>query len=504
MTVCPVTGGRLGSATYTLVNDDELLVGNVIGDRYHVHEILGQGSTGTVFVASHTSFARHAAMKVLRPRYVSVDAAARIFRADVLEALSISHPSLVEVFDIGALPDGAPFLVMERLEGETLADRLGRERFSVAAAADVMMQLLSAMEAVHARDLLVRDLRPQNVFLAARNGCRPVVKVLDLGLSRMIPLERVEAQWDGLRAAVGPNESTGALSIPYYLSPERIRGEQDVTASSDIFVAATILYEALTAQKAFSGASWSALLAQIEQARPTPIAIVRPDVPDDLTELITRALSADPRSRPATAAEMQDELRRVFEAPRRASSSMRTAPSNGAAGDAPTLPRKRATPHTPFVGAASAPALAATEPQRATATSTNTRPSARTTGPRAGALPSLDDPYDNEPGTDRLSVDATLSPIATVDEASAEHPVRTLRPPSRADIDIAVEIPIDAVRDTSPGGEADEDDETATRDLTPELQAHIEQMTRAATTEPPESVDGAELASPVRPAKPRR
>src|SRR4051812_4257136 len=286
VTICPVTGGRLGSASYTLGNEDEVLVGSVIAGRYQRRDILGQDSTGTVFGIEHLSFSRSAAMKILRPRYTSLDTIRHIFQSETRAALSIVHPSLCEVFDIGTLPDGAPFLVMERLEGDTLASRLGRERFSAAAAVDMLMQLLSVMEAVHARELLFRDLRPQNIFLASRRGCRPVLKVLDFGLSRLVSLEKVQAQWDALRAVAAPEDASGALSIPYYLSPERARSEHGLEPASDLFVAAVIFYEALTAQRPFDGTSWNALLGDIVRGQPTHVSVHRPDLPEELASLV--------------------------------------------------------------------------------------------------------------------------------------------------------------------------------------------------------------------------
>jgi len=485
VTVCPVTGGRLGSASYTLVNEDEMLVGTVVGERYHVRDILGQGSTGTVFGTVHAQFERNAAMKVLRPRFAMLDTVQRIFHTDARLAFGISHPSLCEVFDIGTLPDGAPFFVMERLEGDTLASRLGRERFSIAAAVDLMMQLLSVMEVVHARDLLLRDLRPQNIFLVNRRGCRPVLKLLDFGLSRLIPLEKVQQQWDGLRAVVGANDGSGVLSIPYYLSPERTRGEHGLEPTSDIFVAAMILYEALTGQKPFNGATWSTLLAQIAQAHPTPLTVLRPDVPEDLGALVTRALSSNPRERPPSAREMQDELRGVFEAPRRGSASLRTAPTSAAAGAAaPQAPARsdRSDNLTPFVGRAPMPVprpAAGTRPEQMlppTAPTQTDRPTRST-----------EELFDDETGTDRKQYDVTMQ-AQVVDEASADHPVRTVRPPSAVDIDIDVVIDHDDPA-TSRGGDiaaalsrskrrSDEEDETETMQLTPEVRRRIEQMTK--------------------------
>jgi hypothetical protein len=319
------------------------------------------------------------------------------------------------------------------------------------------------MDAVHARDVLLRDLRPQNIFLTHRRGCRPVLKLLDFGLSRLIPLEKVQQQWDGLRAVVGANDGSGVLSIPYYLSPERTRGEHGLEPTSDIFVATMILYEALTGQKPFNGSTWNALLTHIAQAQPTPLTVLRPDVPEDLGALLMRALSSNPRARPSSAREMQDELRAVFEAPRRGSASMRNAPP-GAAMDAPPMP----VPPMPV-------------PR-----------------PAAGVRPEEQD----------VTVRARAQ-VAEVDEASADHPIRTVRPPSAVDTDISIDVVVEHDDpETSRGGDiaaalsrskrrTDEEDETETMQLTPEVRARIEQMTR-------QHLAGSSIEDSTRPPPTRR
>ena len=508
VTMCPVTGARLGNATYTMTNEDEVLVGNVIGERYDVRDILGQGGSGTVFGVVHMQFVRTFAMKVLRPRYTSIDAVHRIFHGEARAAFSVAHPSLCEIFDVGTLPDGAPFFVMEKLEGDTLASRLGKERFSAAAAVDLMMQLLAAMDAIHSRELVLRDLRPQNIFLSHRRGCRPVVKVLDFGLARLVPLEHVQKDWDALRAVAAPNDTSGSLSIPYYLSPERTRGEHGVDAASDIFAAGVIFYEALTAQKPFNGPTWSSLVGQIQQAQPTPLAVLRPDVPAELSALVTRALSAKPRSRPASAKEMQDELRAAFEGQRRGSASMRAMPVSSVDSAAHTPVR----PVTGNLPAFSLPASALAPPSVPVSRTAPPTAAHVTERPRAPAPEEL---YDDETSTDtdRKSIDTIIanrdsaaaaasrqgglhaSAARVPDEASADHPVRTVRPPSIADmgdaddmgeIDVVVEPDAPA---TSRGGDLatalglssklDEDEETETMQLTPEVRARIEQMTKS-------------------------
>src|SRR5262249_9704565 len=119
-----VAGAPPGRAT--LLGADEALVGNVVAERYQVGDVLGKGGTGTVFAIEHLSFPRAATMKVLRPHYASEDLVSRVFHGEARAAWSVLHPNLCEVFDIGALPDGSPFFVMERLEGETLATRIAR------------------------------------------------------------------------------------------------------------------------------------------------------------------------------------------------------------------------------------------------------------------------------------------------------------------------------------------------------------------------------------------
>ena len=321
---------------------DDLLVGSVVADRYHVATVLGRGTTGTVFGVEHIHFGRRAAMKVLRPRFADSEALHRVFHGDARAAWSVVHPCLAEVFDIGTLPDGSPFFVTEYLEGETLAKRMARERLSLAAAVDVMMQLLSAIDAIHARALLLRELHPENVFLVHRRGCRPLAKILDFGLARLAPLERFQEEWDA------PAESS-RLEHCHYVSPERTRSEHGVEPASDLFVASVIFYEALTGRRPFTATSYGALMREIAQATPPPVTDLREDVPLELDAFVRRGLSDDPRARAASARDMQDELRRVFEGTRRSigSAAHATSPPPEPSAAPPSL----ASPALPMLGA---------------------------------------------------------------------------------------------------------------------------------------------------------
>ena len=474
--------------------NDEALVGNVVADRYSIGDVIGVGSTGTVFRVEHVTFARAAAMKVLRPTLATPELVSRVFHGEARAAWSVSHPCLCEVFDIGTLPDGAPFFVMERLEGETLATRIARERLSLAAAVDVMMQLLSAIAAIHARDLLLRDLRPQNIYLAHRRGCRPLLKVLDFGLARLTPLDRLQEDWEALRATTPEPRSA---AIPFYLSPERTRGEHGVEPASDLFVAAAIFYEALAGERAFHARSWNELLTTIAQGKPAGLHERRSDVSPELGAFVSRCLSASPRLRPASAKEMQDELRGIIEGVRKGSGSMIAVATIAPAqdGSAPTF-SSIAAPASPRPAPAEAqrPPSGSSERdagsydvayEEETETQRDALGDTAFVGDDEQVIPRLwpAGEQEDELSTAARRVDPALLHVSgAVDEASAENADRTVPPPPSIDITFddsterTVELRGQMGARTEPAAPRDEDEETETMELTPELRARVDQL----------------------------
>jgi serine/threonine protein kinase len=512
--VCPATGASVQRSRLTAITEDELLVGSVLGDRYHVGDVIGKGTTGTVFAGEHLSFGRPCALKVLRPRYTSLEVIHAVFQGEARHAWRVVHPCLVEILDIGTAPDGAPFFVMEALQGETLAARLRRDRLSLASAVDMMMQLLSALQAIHAKDQLLRDLRPQNIYLATRRGCRPLVKLLDLGLTRLVPLDRIQEEWDVQRALVSEADTAGALAIPYYFSPERTRGDHGLSPSSDLFVITSIFYEALSGERPFVSGTLDGLLLQIARGSPMPLADLRPDVPADLCHLIARTLSSSPLARPASAKEMQDELRSIFEGQRRQplgrTSAHPSVPSSMmAAASVVPIDSTAHTPREARVEQEPSPALYSAADQHPHSSLPSMADGAHSTD-RPDALDEL---YADQTETSRKYIDITAilpnsgvqapsSPRAApfVDEASADNPLKTMRPPELGiDVEFEPEPEVEPAPTTSRETELDvltrqlraergpratkEDEETETMQLTPELRARIEQMARASNAE---------------------
>src|SRR5262245_17634888 len=204
------------------------MIGAVLGS-YRILARIGGGGMGNVYAAQHMTLGRRAAIKVILPELSrNQDMMARMF-TEARAAALIDHPGLVNVYDFGQLPDGSAFLVMDLLEGETLAQRLDREhRLPVDIATSVTRQVAGAVGAAHAKGIIHRDLKPDNVFLVAdveiAIGFR--AKVLDFGIAKLAG--------DPMRGSV--RTQTGAImGTPAYMSPEQCRGSGTVDSRSDIY-----------------------------------------------------------------------------------------------------------------------------------------------------------------------------------------------------------------------------------------------------------------------------
>ena len=276
------------------------LLGALLAGRFRVTGVIAQGGMGVVYEGVHVSVGRPVAIKVLHPRYAQDPAAHARFQHEASVAGSFGHPNIVEVFDLGALDDGVPFMVMERLVGETVTRRLQRERpLSLHLAVDIARQTLNALVASHARGILHRDLKPDNLFLVERAGGRPRVKVLDFGVSK------------ALYGHAGGAKLTRAgyvMGTPAYMSPEQARGEADLDARADLYALGMILYETLTGRLPFVARSPLALLAEIQKSAPTRPRTLRAEIPDGLDALVMQCIARDRAERPHDALSMLRDL----------------------------------------------------------------------------------------------------------------------------------------------------------------------------------------------------
>jgi serine/threonine-protein kinase len=260
---------------------------------------------GHVYVAEHPVLGRRLAVKVLRREFAANEALVGRFINEARAAAAIKHPNIIEVFDVGTLPDGLPYLTMEFLEGESLARRLQRRRpLGVEAACDIAIQAAAALGAAHAQEIVHRDLKPDNLFLVpdeASGGER--IKVLDFGIAKL----RRDLTDTSLLTNVG-----SLIGTPSYMSPEQCRGiASEIGHGTDIYSLGVILYEMLAGVPPFSSAGLGDLLVMHITEPPPPLRKLSPDVPPEIEGVVMHALQKDQSRRFAT---MEDFARALEKA----------------------------------------------------------------------------------------------------------------------------------------------------------------------------------------------
>lgn len=282
------------------------LVGLTIDGKYHVVGLIGQGGMGTVYEAQHLRIGRTVAVKVLRPEHLDKKESVTRFEHEARVVGGIRHANICQIFDIGRLPDGSPYLVMERLKGRTLSERIEKEgpvpwRELVV----VMGQVLEALDAAHARGVIHRDFKPDNIFLAETSQ-GIVAKVLDFGISKSTGVDQEH----------NPRlTKTGmVMGTPYYMAPEQAMGERGLDQRVDVWAAGVVTYEALTGVRPFVARNYNALLVQILTGFPRPLAEVRSDIPESVRAVVSRALEKKREVRISTADELRRQLLSCLEA----------------------------------------------------------------------------------------------------------------------------------------------------------------------------------------------
>src|SRR5262245_11919923 len=275
------------------------------GMRFGPYEIvrpLGAGGMGEVYEARDTRLDRSVALKIL-PAALAADEVARArFDREAKAIAALNHPNICALHDIGNV-DGHGFLVMERLEGETLQDRLQRGALPIEQTIEFGIALADALDAAHGRSLIHRDLKPANVFITTRG----VVKILDFGLAKSV----LESDADVTRSVNESLTSTGTTrGTVAYMSPEQLRGEP-LDVRTDLFSFGLVLYEMATGERAFGGATVVVAAAGILSQQPPAPRTLRPDLPESLEQVIVKALEKERTVRYQSAADLQADLTRL-------------------------------------------------------------------------------------------------------------------------------------------------------------------------------------------------
>lgn len=283
-----------------------IAVGDVLGDKYEITGELGEGAMGVVYAARHRALNKIVAIKTLRVEIANNAELTGRFEQEARAASAIGHPNIVEVFDLGSASNGTRYMVMEHLDGMSLADMLVHEPLlTPERAVGIMSQVLSALGAAHRRGIVHRDLKPENIFVTRTEERGEFVKLLDFGISKV--LEVADPNIAGDDAASRRTRLGSVLGTPLYMSPEQARGMADIDERTDLWSVGCVLYEMLCGQTPFDGENYNQIMTAIlEGYYPLPRQL-RPAIPPALEAVIKAAL-CDRNRRFGSAADMRQHL----------------------------------------------------------------------------------------------------------------------------------------------------------------------------------------------------
>jgi len=260
----------------------------------------------SVYEALHLGLKKIVALKVLHSSSAGDDEALSRLRHEAQVVSAIGHAGICEIYDLGHTQDGRPYLVMERLVGETLGSLIERRApMDFVEVAPVLKQALAALAAAHGKGILHRDLKPENVFLEQRSG-KVVVKLLDFGISKWMRRDPADSARLSLSDAV--------MGTPYYMAPEQARGDGVLDQRVDLWAAGVVLYEALSGRRPFVATNYNALLVKILTSQPRAIERFVPATHPEVGRLVTKALAKLREDRFQTAREFRYAVTEAEEA----------------------------------------------------------------------------------------------------------------------------------------------------------------------------------------------
>ena len=273
-------------------------VGDLVDGKYRIIRVIGEGGWGIVFEGENVRTLKRVAIKILRPHAtLSADIMAR-FEREAQAAGRIGSEHIVEVFDLGTLPDNTHYMVMELLHGEDLATRLATTtKLDPIIAVKIVVQLLEGLACAHNAGILHRDLKPENLYLVPTRSGHEFVKILDFGISKFTQNTTFNATLTG-----------AVLGSPCYMAPEQARGLKQLDGRTDLYAVGTVLFECVTGRVPFQGDNFNDLMFNIVLApRPNPTDFC-PELDPGLAAIIVKAISVEPAARFSSSEEFRDKL----------------------------------------------------------------------------------------------------------------------------------------------------------------------------------------------------
>jgi tRNA A-37 threonylcarbamoyl transferase component Bud32 len=263
-------------------------IGDVIAEKYRLEKVAGEGGMGVVYAAEHLVLKQRVAVKILLPGAATSAAAVERFSREARAAAKINSEHVARVLDAGETAGGAPFLVMEYLEGCDLEELLALQKaLPFPEAVDYAVQALEGLAHAHAAGIVHRDIKPANLYL----GCRPdgsnAIKLLDFGISK------TERRKPGDKRLTGQH----VLGSPVYMSPEQLRNSDDIDGRADLWSIGIVLYEMISGDPPFDGEGVGEIFAAILEQEAVPLSRRCPNVPAELSELVAQCLQRDPKAR---------------------------------------------------------------------------------------------------------------------------------------------------------------------------------------------------------------
>ncbi len=270
-----------------------LAAGHTVDGKYRILRMIGEGGMGAVYEGENVRIHRKVAIKVLHAGIASNEEAMRRFEREAQAAGHIGNDHILEVLDLGELPEGDRYMVMEFLEGEPLSERIHRlGRLTPKELAPLIRQVLVGLKAAHSSGIIHRDLKPDNIYiLTEKAGQRDFVKIIDFGISKFQPTS----------GEMKMTRTGTVMGTPYYMSPEQASGKREADHRSDLYAVGVMMYEALSGGVPFDATTFNQLLFQIVLSEPVPIQQAVPGIDPAFATLVAKAMARDVERRFQTA-----------------------------------------------------------------------------------------------------------------------------------------------------------------------------------------------------------
>ncbi len=274
-------------------------IGHTIGN-YKITAKLGEGGMGVVYLAEHPVIGKKVAMKAIHPELSKNSDVVSRFITEAKAVNQIGHEHIVDIADFGNTSDGEFYFVMEYLQGESLSDRLKREkRIPLNQAMSIGAQIADALNASHQQGIIHRDLKPENIFLCHRGANREFVKVLDFGLAKLTQNDQ----------KVTHKTRTGSvMGTPYYMSPEQCEGKTEIDYRADIYSLGVLIFEMLTGKVPFGGEGYGEIIVKHVTMPPPSVRSVVPELPEFMDAIMYRVLAKDRDQRFQTMSDLREAL----------------------------------------------------------------------------------------------------------------------------------------------------------------------------------------------------